>query len=116
MNFSIVIPTRNRQDLVIQCLLSIDQAARDYEGKLEVILVNNNSTDQTKKKYEDFLASTSHPFFSTRSDSAHHLPETQEYVEQDINILFLPTMTALSQMTSSHCMRRRGKTIQTQPL
>jgi glycosyltransferase involved in cell wall biosynthesis len=46
---SIVIPAYNEEKFIGNCLQSIFDNAGDYKNQMEVIVVNNNSTDKTKE-------------------------------------------------------------------
>lgn len=54
MNFSIIIPTYNRCAQVLALLKQIDKQAQHYPGDIEVLVINNASTDNTKKKIREF--------------------------------------------------------------
>src|SRR3569832_475932 len=47
VKLSICIPTYNRQRFLYQCLESILSSAKGYESKIEIIVSDNASTDQT---------------------------------------------------------------------
>jgi cellulose synthase/poly-beta-1,6-N-acetylglucosamine synthase-like glycosyltransferase len=49
LTLSFLIPAYNEEKLVGRCIESIDRAAANYAGKVEVILVNDGSTDRTEK-------------------------------------------------------------------
>lgn len=53
LNFSIIIPTRNRADSFLKTLEKIERI--EYQGKWEVIIVDNNSKDKTKRLVDSFL-------------------------------------------------------------
>lgn len=48
-SLSFLIPAYNEEKLVGRCIESIDRAASNYAGRVEIILVNDGSTDRTKK-------------------------------------------------------------------
>lgn len=49
LSLSFLIPAYNEEKLVRRCIESIDRAAAKYSGKVEVVLVNDGSTDRTEK-------------------------------------------------------------------
>jgi cellulose synthase/poly-beta-1,6-N-acetylglucosamine synthase-like glycosyltransferase len=49
LTLSFLIPAYNEEKLVGRCIESIDRAAANYAGKVEIILVNDGSTDRTEK-------------------------------------------------------------------
>jgi cellulose synthase/poly-beta-1,6-N-acetylglucosamine synthase-like glycosyltransferase len=49
LSLSFLIPAYNEEKLVVGCIESIDRAAANYTGKVEVVLVNDGSTDNTEK-------------------------------------------------------------------
>jgi cellulose synthase/poly-beta-1,6-N-acetylglucosamine synthase-like glycosyltransferase len=49
LSLSFLIPAYNEEKLVVRCVESIDRAAANYAGKVEIILVNDGSTDRTEK-------------------------------------------------------------------
>jgi len=52
---SVIVAARNEEDKILDCLASLD--LMDYpEGKLEIIIVNDNSTDKTGEIINDFIA------------------------------------------------------------
>ena len=53
MHLSIIIPTRNREKLLTQCLESLVKQTYDKK-KYEIIVVDNNSTDCTKRVVESY--------------------------------------------------------------
>ncbi len=57
-SFSIIIPTRNRADNLEETLRRIESIT--YQGKWEVIIVNNNSADRTDQVVQRFLKRNRH--------------------------------------------------------
>ena len=51
---SIVVAARNEENNILSCMESLDRLIYP-EGKLEVILINDNSTDSTLEKIEKFI-------------------------------------------------------------
>lgn len=52
---SVIVAARNEEDKILDCLKALDDL--EYpEGKLEIILVNDNSTDSTGKIIDEFIA------------------------------------------------------------
>ena len=49
---SIVVPARNEEELLPSCLRAL--AAQDYAGPLEIIVVDNGSTDRTAERAQCF--------------------------------------------------------------
>lgn len=64
---SIIIPTRDRVDLLKQCIASIDRT--EYKN-LEVIIVDNNSTEPETKNYFSSLSHTVLPYTEVFNFSA----------------------------------------------
>jgi glycosyltransferase involved in cell wall biosynthesis len=56
--FSVVIPARNEERFIAGCLESIQQAAKDHPGQLEIIVVLNRCTDRTEEIAHAFGART----------------------------------------------------------
>ncbi len=56
MKLSVVIPTYNREKLLAQTLQSLDDAQIPPNLIVEIIVVNNNSTDDTEQVIEQFKA------------------------------------------------------------
>jgi peptidoglycan/xylan/chitin deacetylase (PgdA/CDA1 family) len=46
-SFTIVVPAYNEEEMIAECILSIQQ--QDYTGDYEIIVVNNASTDRTEE-------------------------------------------------------------------
>jgi len=55
MTLSVVIPTYNRADLLTRCLESLMKQEAMPDG-VEIIVVDNRSTDHTKETVHDFMA------------------------------------------------------------
>ncbi|MDA1079499.1 MAG: glycosyltransferase family A protein [bacterium] len=55
MNFSVVIPTKDRPRLVLRLLRNIESCAKTFSGKIEVICVDNGSQTTSKKKVFGFF-------------------------------------------------------------
>src|SRR5271155_3947275 len=53
---TVLIPTRNRADHIAKSLTSVLEAARRTPFTVEVLVVNNGSTDDTASVLEDFAA------------------------------------------------------------
>jgi cellulose synthase/poly-beta-1,6-N-acetylglucosamine synthase-like glycosyltransferase len=60
LTLSFLIPAYNEEKLVGRCIESIDRAAANYAGKVEVILVNDGSTDRTEKVVSRAFQSLKH--------------------------------------------------------
>ena len=54
--FSILIPTRDRRELLEPCISSIEQRTDYPRSKLEIIVIDNGSTDPATVEYLDSLA------------------------------------------------------------
>ncbi len=52
MKYSVVIPCYNVQDYVEVCLQSVIRASKAVSGQVEIIVVNDASTDDTRQKVE----------------------------------------------------------------
>lgn len=63
LRLSLIIATYNRADLLIGALQSVVAQSAERE-KWECVVVNNNSTDSTVERFEEFAAS--HPEFNLR--------------------------------------------------
>jgi len=55
MNLDLIIPTYNRSHLLDECLKSVFRAARPKGMKINVVVVDNNSTDNTKEIVQPYL-------------------------------------------------------------
>lgn len=51
---SVIVCARNEEDNILRCLLSLEKLVYN-ENKLEIIIVNDNSTDMTGKIVEEFI-------------------------------------------------------------
>jgi cellulose synthase/poly-beta-1,6-N-acetylglucosamine synthase-like glycosyltransferase len=49
MTISFLIPAYNEEQIIEKCIESIDRAAAKYNGKTEIVIVNDGSTDNTEK-------------------------------------------------------------------
>jgi len=49
-NFSIVIPVYNEEDNIVDLIIEIYKVLKNYKNKFEIIVVDDNSTDNTHKK------------------------------------------------------------------
>jgi cellulose synthase/poly-beta-1,6-N-acetylglucosamine synthase-like glycosyltransferase len=49
VSLSFLIPAYNEEKLVGRCIESIDRAGANYAGKVEIVMVNDGSTDNTEK-------------------------------------------------------------------
>jgi len=54
---SFLLPAYNEEKMIGKCIDSIDMAASNYEGKTEIIVVNDGSTDNTEKIAREHLSS-----------------------------------------------------------
>jgi glycosyltransferase involved in cell wall biosynthesis len=64
---SIIIPTRNRSAILAQCLAALPMGARGLDPP-EVIVVDDCSTDDTRKTVDDFCRTTAWPVRCLRQD------------------------------------------------
>jgi cellulose synthase/poly-beta-1,6-N-acetylglucosamine synthase-like glycosyltransferase len=55
---TVIVAARNEEDKIIDCLKALDEMEFP-EGKLEIIIVNDNSTDSTGKIIDEFIADKS---------------------------------------------------------
>ncbi|MBJ3786484.1 glycosyltransferase [Devosia sediminis] len=53
---SIIIPAHNEAHVIRRTLTAVDAAARDYDGRVKVLVLNNNSTDDTAEIARAVLA------------------------------------------------------------
>lgn len=83
---SVIIPTRNRADLLEQALLSIqDQDLRpDF---FEVLIIDNGSTDHTKEVFNKFRVSLSNSKYFFVSDPGLHEGRHRGLIEAQNDIL-----------------------------
>ena len=63
MQASVIIPTHNRADVLLQCLTAVSQLHADFSS-FEVLVVDNASSDHTKDACTEFAKS--HPELSIR--------------------------------------------------
>lgn len=61
MLLSIIICTRNRANEVVNCLPVVGSQAKEF-GDVEVVVIDNGSTDNTKEVVEQCSAQTPYPF------------------------------------------------------
>ncbi len=57
---SFLIPAYNEEQIVWECIESIDRAAAKYGGKTEIVIVNDGSTDNTEKVVLDSINKLTH--------------------------------------------------------
>ncbi|MDQ4013674.1 MAG: glycosyltransferase family 2 protein [Thermoproteota archaeon] len=62
LTLSFLIPAYNEEKLVGRCIESIDRAAANYAGKVEIILVNDGSTDRTEKVVSQAFQNLEHAY------------------------------------------------------
>jgi cellulose synthase/poly-beta-1,6-N-acetylglucosamine synthase-like glycosyltransferase len=62
LTLSFLIPAYNEEKLVGRCIASIDRAAANYAGKVEIILVNDGSTDRTEKIVSQAFQNLKHAY------------------------------------------------------
>lgn len=55
INYSVIIPTKNRAKSLIRCLNSINKNNVDNFDKFELLVIDNGSTDNTQKLVKDFI-------------------------------------------------------------
>ncbi len=55
ISISFLLPAYNEEKTIKRCIESIDQAASNYQGKTEIIVVNDGSTDNTRKVSSDAI-------------------------------------------------------------
>ena len=55
MKLDLIVPTYNRSALLSKCLRSIEQAVVPSTMTLSVLVVDNNSTDDTAQVISDFI-------------------------------------------------------------
>jgi cellulose synthase/poly-beta-1,6-N-acetylglucosamine synthase-like glycosyltransferase len=60
LSISILIPAYNEEKLVGRCIEGIDKAAAKYSGKVEIVLVNDGSTDNTENVVTVGMANLKH--------------------------------------------------------
>ncbi|MDQ3872800.1 MAG: glycosyltransferase [Thermoproteota archaeon] len=53
---SFLIPAYNEEQIIDRCIESIDRAAAKYDGKTEIVIVNDGSTDNTEKVAIDSIS------------------------------------------------------------
>jgi cellulose synthase/poly-beta-1,6-N-acetylglucosamine synthase-like glycosyltransferase len=52
---SFLIPAYNEEQIIGKCIESVDRAAAKYDGKTEIVIVNDGSTDNTEKVVIDSI-------------------------------------------------------------
>jgi cellulose synthase/poly-beta-1,6-N-acetylglucosamine synthase-like glycosyltransferase len=57
---SFLVPAYNEEKTIKRCIESIDKAASRYDGKTEIIVVNDGSTDRTGEIIEDVIKHLKH--------------------------------------------------------
>jgi len=60
MKISVIIPARNEESFIGGCLESIETAAENFDGEVEVIVVLNRCTDKTEEIARRYCASIVH--------------------------------------------------------
>ena len=55
-----LIPAYNEEALVVRCIESVDKAASRYEGRVDIVVVNDGSTDRTEYVVRDALQKLKH--------------------------------------------------------
>jgi len=87
---SLIIPTLNEEKNIGRCLRSI--LGQTYKN-IEIIVVDNNSTDKTREIVETFKLQTSNPPTSRRTSLKHHPSnishQTSDFLLQTSNIKLL---------------------------
>lgn len=54
---SIIVPAHNEQYIIKDTILAMDKAAKHYRGEVHILIMNNNSTDETEELATATLAS-----------------------------------------------------------
>jgi cellulose synthase/poly-beta-1,6-N-acetylglucosamine synthase-like glycosyltransferase len=57
---SFLIPAYNEERIAGRCIASIDKAAAKYDGEVEIIFINDGSTDGTEKVVTEAIANLNH--------------------------------------------------------
>jgi cellulose synthase/poly-beta-1,6-N-acetylglucosamine synthase-like glycosyltransferase len=57
---SFLIPAYNEERIAGRCIESIDKAAAKYNGEVEIILINDGSTDNTEKVVAEAIGNLKH--------------------------------------------------------
>ena len=57
---SFLIPAYNEEQIIGECIDSIDRAAANYSGRTEIVIVNDGSTDNTEKEVLDSMNKLKH--------------------------------------------------------
>ena len=60
MSISFLLPAYNEEMYIKRCIESIDKAALHYHGKIEIIVVNDGSTDDTRRIASDAILNLKH--------------------------------------------------------
>ena len=53
---SIIVPAHNEQYIIKDTIIAMDKAAKHYGGEVNILIMNNNSTDETEEIAADTLA------------------------------------------------------------
>jgi cellulose synthase/poly-beta-1,6-N-acetylglucosamine synthase-like glycosyltransferase len=59
-SITFLIPCRNEERIIADCIRSIDRACRKYDGRSEIIIVNDGSTDRTESITAEELKKLKH--------------------------------------------------------
>jgi poly-beta-1,6-N-acetyl-D-glucosamine synthase len=60
MPISFLLPAYNEEKRILRCIESIDMAASHYQGRTEIIVVNDGSTDNTRKIASEAILNLKH--------------------------------------------------------
>lgn len=74
---SICVPTYNRYGYLRECLTSILSSAKDYEEKIQIVILDNASTDDTEIVVEEFQKI--HPWIQYHRNAENIGPERNFY-------------------------------------
>jgi glycosyltransferase involved in cell wall biosynthesis len=85
---SFLLPAYNEQRTIARLIESIDRAAERYAGKVEIILVNDGSTDQTsniaREAFRNLKFATSQQFDTENLGKGHALKFGLEHTSGDV--------------------------------
>lgn len=101
LSFSILIPVRNEENYIQNCLLSLIK--QEYTGAFEILVIDDYSTDNTRQVVEEFIKS--HPSHPIKLYQLSNYPQAMEVKKAAITFGVSQSQFDYIILTDADCVR-----------